>query len=1608
MANLKKLLKGIAAQLKPGDNETFSTVMNEPPRPPQAPSSLSVQRPTAQPSLRVGNATPPPIARTQSAVVPQISLAPPAPPQPNVRVLDNGPRRTTPDYENMPVNPRLPAIREHVLNFAHGVIDPVVRTGLIPVEAGRSLVADVTGDDAAMQAAEQRKAFDVENSAPVAVGRGLWEFGDAARHAPAAFRNVVTGGPVSTNPVLNFLLNPAQAVYQAAGGDPMVADQHQLDEGLSSLNRSYLGPLLSGPEKVITSTIPTAADQAAGAGFDPNQSIASTAFQTGLGGLQALAPVGGVEYSAAARGLGTSALAEARAGIQFAREANAAGGEGGYIKLPSRGAKPKPEAPAEPPAASPLKEQIMARYKGKGGTEGEKKTLDYVLKNPEKAMADYDKRVMAEFGVSKPNIVAGDDAKFVVSGEDPLRQKLDGTKSGEYHEPASALAKVKLDQLLADPATKDRPVLLMAGGSGAGKTSGLKQVLKSGGRSLDDYAAVIDTNSNALSSADSKIQQALKSGRKVEMAYVYRDPLVAFKEGVIPRSKKIGRIVPVAAHLDTHLGSNEVIHQLAEKYKGNPDVAIGAVDNSGAAGSAKFVPVDQIPKLSYNRGELKAQLERMVQDEQTITDAERQTYLGTQTPAPKADLGSPSGQPQRAEPKQVAPATSKLAAVKERASVKTTDVKLNTGRLDTTDVGKANLDKATSEVITRMSNKDVQTIAKDAGLDTKTHSDEQLRVKIAEQLNIRRDAVKLQNEAEAARVAGDPERAATLLAKSAEQGRISRMQGTEAGRALQARNIIANELDTPQQRIFKLLDNAGVNPEVYAKRLADVDFKNADEVVKAYRELVPPKWHEWLDTVRYNSMLSSPLTHITNLGSNAANVLGVAPIEKTLRGAFDAAGGLFGRERQFAAGEGAAYFKGAVSNIREGANRFVEVMAGRKGATNLDIKESLAPLAVDGAKGKVYKTLSFPMRLLEASDQFFTTLAREGEAAALNLREGKGIAIKGDKTALAEAEAAYRLFRQDTGMKGQGAVLDAIDQVTNGLMRFRNSKNTLLATAAKFSLPFVKTPMNVLKQGVEFSPLGYSTMIGASSKLTQFTRATIGTAVFGMAGAMVAAGDMTWAEPTNPEEKARFRSEGKQPYSIRIGDHWVAFSKMPPAVSFPFALTAGIHDSIENKKMDQGTADAILAGVAKWGQFLGDQSYVKNIGDTLATFKGDPEKIAQLYSNYPQQLIPFRAMTGWLARMTDPNDRKLNTDKGYVDQQVQALMLQYPGLREKVPTRDYQGAPIPANNQVFNAVSPVRITNDRGVSPIDQELDAAKEAKAVDPLLTKEQQNAVTKRAKASLPAKQRELIASDAYKAMSAKDRATALTRLKSDVTAVERKKYMAENSVGEYANDYTGKGSTLTPHQLALDDGKNTGDIYSSPSNSVKAKGLSGGSNATLDKVAALDTSQRRTYLDNPKNEYEYNLARFENDSKNGKLSDVDRYQRLQTLGKQKVTSSYSREVLDLYSLSKSQLAGYMKEHPVSQEVVNNLLKLDEDLSNNGFATSRKYKHGMAVGSGKKKTTAAGSGSGKNRGYAIAKARRLGKFRNFAVTYRGGAKPPRIKKPSRVAYKQMKVAKA
>ena len=185
--------------------------------------------------------------------------------------------------------------------------------------------------------------------------------------------------------------------------------------------------------------------------------------------------------------------------------------------------------------------------------------------------------------------------------------RMDRTRSADVHEPASAHAKqLHAGRLPRDtPPGKENMVLFTAGGTGAGKTTGLQEAAKVS-NNIRNAEIVYDTNMNTFDSADKKIQQALKAGRNIGIVYTYRDPVEAMENGALKRASRMeaelgtGRTVPIDEHFKTHAGSREVMERLQEKYGDDHRFHMMVIDNSRGPGNATVVSgLDKLPKFDH-------------------------------------------------------------------------------------------------------------------------------------------------------------------------------------------------------------------------------------------------------------------------------------------------------------------------------------------------------------------------------------------------------------------------------------------------------------------------------------------------------------------------------------------------------------------------------------------------------------------------------------------------------------------------------------------------------------------------------------------------------------------------------------------------------------------------------------------------------------------------------------------------------------------------------------------------------------------------------------------------------------------------------------------------
>jgi len=508
-------------------------------------------------------------------------------------------------------------------------------------------------------------------------------------------------------------------------------------------------------------------------------------------------------------------------------------------------------------------------------------------------------------------------------------------------------------------------------------------------------------------------------------------------------------------------------------------------------------------------------------------------------------------------------------------------------------------------------------------------------------------------------------------------------EATRRGRELQALGIEADPiLGTIKTKLVKQLLDMGIETEKIIKASEGIDFNNAAQVTKFFRGFVKPTLPQIIDEYRYINMLSSPKTQIVNTFSNILQATILKPATRLASGVVDnIAHILTGKEQEFYIKQVPAYYRGAFNSFGDALSETMKVMRGQQQIYRPDVKNIPTGL-------KILRPFQVVPRLMEASDVFFRRIISGGEIEAL-MSKGVKEAEAVSKAAKTAEEYIFRKALDPANKTGQGVLLSKIDALTTAVYKLRN------VPGVKWFIPFVQTPMNILKQGIEYSPLGISTLPGAVNKIEQFGKTLVGTTIFAGAGWLALKDLTTWAVPINQKEKDAFYAAGMQPYSLKIGDTWVSYSRLGP-LAYPIAMAAAI--KFYTKDNPKAATDTELQKITKIfsgiAQFFSDQSYVQGIGDFVNIAQGDITALTRMASQIPSQLIPLTALQRWVANIIDPIYRK--TDKKLsVEGIIENLKSGIPGLKENLPPYTTpSGEPSQRQYPYFNPLLPISISEE--------------------------------------------------------------------------------------------------------------------------------------------------------------------------------------------------------------------------------------------------------------------------------------------------------------------------
>lgn len=299
------------------------------------------------------------------------------------------------------------------------------------------------------------------------------------------------------------------------------------------------------------------------------------------------------------------------------------------------------------------------------------------------------------------------------------------------------------------------------------------------------------------------------------------------------------------------------------------------------------------------------------------------------------------------------------------------------------------------------------------------------------------------------------------------------------------------------------------------------------------------------------------------------------------------------------------------------------------------------------------------------------------------------------------------------------AVYQNDSKMSDALMGFKKSIGELSEGAlgfdilSQFSMPFVKTPANVVDRAIDYSPLGLirnaaRTGIETLGKnapglnqnrfVNETARNIIGTGLMAGAGAAAYNGAMSGKYSKDKDEKAAQKEAGEQEYAANLPDNYQMDIGWIPVLGSNSVAAAAAIDAMKDSELSG--LDKVLAGAKAGGKAMFDQSMFQGMqrlfgqGDTYNSEEGIVGNMINTVKQGATQAVPSLARQ--VAQVIDPYERDLSN--GNYD--INSIKNTLPIVRETLqPKVDSEGNYILQNQGrgigskiVENMILPGKIT----------------------------------------------------------------------------------------------------------------------------------------------------------------------------------------------------------------------------------------------------------------------------------------------------------------------------
>jgi hypothetical protein len=250
----------------------------------------------------------------------------------------------------------------------------------------------------------------------------------------------------------------------------------------------------------------------------------------------------------------------------------------------------------------------------------------------------------------------------------------------------------------------------------------------------------------------------------------------------------------------------------------------------------------------------------------------------------------------------------------------------------------------------------------------------------------------------------------------------------------------------------------------------------------------------------------------------------------------------------------------------------------------------------------------------------------------------------------------------------------------------------------KFIMPFVNTPMNLLKfTGQRLDVFGaaramaatvfpdYATSLADSNnrfiqdflsrdprRIADATgRIAFGTSIGAFIASKAADGSITGRGPLDPEQRSVMLDAGWQPYSVKVDNGYVSYARLDPFATLIGTMADIMDYNRFSHPEDQGDIETLGKGllVAMANNFT-NKSYLAGISNFVQVLQDPTRQLPKFLERYAGSFVPNIAGQSVLSVGDDENMRDV---RGMLD----AMVAKTPGLSQTLePQRNVLGEPL--------------------------------------------------------------------------------------------------------------------------------------------------------------------------------------------------------------------------------------------------------------------------------------------------------------------------------------------